>query len=309
MKLTIKKLEKVLVTQKQPLALSDSDRLKFRNDNNHTKTFNENYFSELNPIFIFQLTEVHKKHKKTHYLIRDGIVPITQYFYHNPVPHKKHDFILILPYISRFFIPRDWIDKIYFYENDTKLTPKGKTEFNIISGPFLDSVINEELTISNLKEIKNKNDFNSFSLCEVNLNGKIWTEGKDGAILNFTQELSRLFKNKLKFDSKYIHNKFANDHFNNSYFYNIAEPTFIYDNFLFHFYSKRDAYFNMACEDLCPHKEVLSLDLSFNHCQKLYTTEQLNEEIGVYFNTIHHQYTKMKYQQLNDDFLHKLLKL
>ncbi len=234
--------------------------------------FSTNYHSPLNPCFIHQLNSI--KDCASHFLIRDGIIPLIEFFINKPCPPKDFP-ILIIPAVARGFAPPAWIEKILFYENQSLINKPELKNLHLYLPTVSDHVLHRKEILNRLKEITNEHEFNSIQLDFIGQNQIIENEESEYQKFLFYQDLIKSLDDVISVGEKFEDYEQQND-LRHVGVFELSHPLFIYDSYLFHFFSHRSAYY--FSDNEFEGGEIVKL--SDHHAQVLYPPELLADEVG-----------------------------
>ena len=240
--------------------------------------FSIDYHSVLNPCYLNQLSSLQTL--AAHFLIRDGIIPIIDYFLKNPSPNPEFP-ILIIPAIARGFVPKVWHGKILFYENQSLIQKPNLKNLHLYLPTVSDHILHRKEILDRLKEAVKQGPFNSIQLDFIGSSQIIEDEQIENQKFLVYQDLVKIFNDLISVGETYedYETKANLDHLG---IFELAHPLFTYDSYIFHFFSERSAYVFMDNE--FEGGEVF--ELSKYHAQVLYSVESMGAEAGAMYESI-----------------------
>jgi hypothetical protein len=247
------------------------------------------YQSVLNPIFLKQLSHVSRK--QDFYLVRDGLVPLINFFLVRSVPDCLN-YTLILPVCSRYFVPEAWSERVLFYENVTFESQRRKY-LNLLFPGSMSQVLDAARTVENFKTfIENKN----YGLCHVSSFGLTSLKDQNHEMLILAHELMQQLKCPIEARESFLQPlKFGK--FTDQDFFELSDPMSIYDSYLFHLVASQGAGYFLE-QEFEGGEEVR---LSAFHGHLMYTPQDFNQELGIMYGHVRSLFKGSS--QVTEDFI------
>lgn len=203
----------------------------------------ERYFFELNPSFVCDYKDINEMNDYPFVMLRDGFLGISYFFLKNPKPLEKGHTLFLIPKKFETLVPTYWKEKVMLYSFEFQEENPGPFDnaytYGQISPETFISTDYVTITTDLYADFKSYRNyfltpFRSTTFFEK-FNNSAYTRTVTSNILN-------LFGHNVKFEDSFQPGNYENIG-KGDVFSNLDRDNFyIYDDFLFHFFSSRGAY-------------------------------------------------------------------